>query len=259
MIPAPLLPDRPRPLVFAHRGCSSLAPENTLAAFNMAREVNAPGIELDVHLCASGELVVAHDDTFTRTAGDSRAVADLTFKEIRAMDVGSFFDPCFKGENPPLLEEILEEFCPGLYVDIELKTRKIKGDPLPDLAAEKIIALGDRVLRSVSVSSFNPFSLIAFKKACPLIPTALIWSADKEVPAILRRGLGRFIAPCDYLKPVYVQAKGISHGGRSRLRKRPIVPWTIDDPVLAEQMLRLGCEGLITNRPQDMARIIAYP
>jgi len=65
----PLLPDRPRPLLFAHRGCSSLAPENTMAAFATALRVGSPGVELDVHRCATGELVVAHDDCFTaRTA-----------------------------------------------------------------------------------------------------------------------------------------------------------------------------------------------
>ena len=97
----PLLPDRKRPMLFAHRGCSSLAPENTMASFKKAREVGAPGIELDIHVCKSGELVVVHDDTFQRTAGDSRAIADLTLAEIQAIDVG-------KGERPPLLDDGLE-------------------------------------------------------------------------------------------------------------------------------------------------------
>jgi glycerophosphoryl diester phosphodiesterase len=252
MSSVPLLPDRKRPLVFAHRGCSSLAPENTFASFKKAREIGAPGIELDIHVCASGELVVAHDDTFQRTAGDARAVKSLNFEEIKAVDIGSFFDPAFKGERPPLLDDVLEEFCPGMYIDIELKTRETKNDPLPGLLAEKLKRFGDRAQKSVTVSSFNPFSLLAFKKLCPQIPTAVIWSADTEVPFILRHGFGRILAHCDYLKPVYHQVNSFSRFRYTTLEGRPMIPWTVDEPQLAEKLLKTGCIGIITNRPQDM-------
>jgi glycerophosphoryl diester phosphodiesterase len=249
---APLLPDRKRPLVFAHRGCSSLAPENTQAAFHKARETGAPGIELDIHLCASGELVVAHDDTFQRTAGDPRNIEDLRYEEIRTIDVGSFFNPAFRNERAPLLEEVLENFCPGMYIDIELKTRKTKDDPLPGRLAETLQRFGDRALKSVTVSSFNPFSILAFKRLCPQVPTAIIWSADAEVPLILRRGFGRILSRCDYLKPVHRQVNPVSRLWFGGLPGRPLVPWTIDDRGLAARMLKTGCAGIITNRPQDM-------
>jgi glycerophosphoryl diester phosphodiesterase len=243
-----LLPDRKRPLIFAHRGCSSLAPENTMMAFKKAREVGAPGIELDIHICRSKELVVAHDDTFQRTAGDSRAIADLTLPEIQVIDVG-------KGEHPPILDDVLEEFCPGMYIDIELKTRKTRDDPLPAFLAEKLNRFGDKALKSVTVSSFNPFSLAAFKKLCPQISTSIIWSADAEVPPILRYGFGRFLSHCDYLKPVHRQVNRLSHFRLSVLERRPMVPWTIDDPALTEKMLQAGCIGIITNRPQDVGTL----
>jgi glycerophosphoryl diester phosphodiesterase len=253
----PLFPGRARPLVFAHRGCSSLAPENTMAAFKKARETGAPGLELDVHAAATGDLVVAHDDTFRRTApaganGGGRVLEELSWAEIRAIDVGSFFDPRFSGERPPLLEEALEELCPGIYVDIELKTRKTKNDPLPGLVAEKLRSLGDRALKSVCVSSFNPFALLSFKKLCPPVPTAIIWCADEEVPLILRRGFGRFLSSCDYLKPAHLQAARFFRFPGGALEKRPVVPWTVDDRVLAEGLVKMGCAGIITNRPQDM-------
>jgi glycerophosphoryl diester phosphodiesterase len=135
-----LLPDRQRPLLFAHRGLSSLAPENTMAAFFKAREKGAQGIELDIHICASGELVVAHDDNFERTApgqtgGSPRAIEEMTYEEIRRVDVGAAFGSqstvqessaaapgSFRGEHPPLLTEVLETFCPEMYIDIELNT-----------------------------------------------------------------------------------------------------------------------------------------
>jgi glycerophosphoryl diester phosphodiesterase len=252
MSSVPLLPNRKRPLVFAHRGCSSLAPENTFASFKKAREIGAPGIELDVHICASGELVVAHDDTFHRTAGDPRAIKDLSLNEIKTLDIGSFFDPAFKGEHPPLLEDVLEEFCPEMYIDIELKTRKTKDDPLPGLLAEKLKQFGDGAQKSVTVSSFNPFAILSFKQLCPQIPTAIIWSADTEVPLILRYGFGRILSHCDYLKPIYKQANSFSRFRFTTLEGHPIVPWTIDALQLPEKMLKIGCTGIITNRPQDM-------
>jgi glycerophosphoryl diester phosphodiesterase len=223
-----------------------------MPSFTKARETGAPGLELDIHVCASGELVVAHDDTFKRTAGDGRSVAELKYGEIKGIDVGSFFDPAFRGERPPLLEEVLEAFCPDMYIDIELKTRKTKNDPLPGRLAETLARFGDRALKSVTASSFNPFGIGVFKRFCPHVPTAIIWSADKEVPPILRSGFGRFLSQCDYLKPVYRQVNPFSRFWLSGVEGRPLVPWTIDDRALAERMLKTGCTGIVTNRPQDM-------
>jgi glycerophosphoryl diester phosphodiesterase len=254
-----LLPDRSRPLLFAHRGCSSLAPENTFASYRTAREMGAPGIELDVHRCNSGRLVVTHDDNYKRTAphhfpADTRTIEDMDWDEIKTIDVGSFFDPAFSGERCPLLEDVLEEFCPDLYVDIELKTRKTTDDALPEAVAKLLKAMGPATERAVTISSFNPFALVSFKKAhgggAAGIPTAIIYCVDEEVPWILRRGAGRFISACDYAKPKYDQVSRRGVWGMTTLEKRPVVPWTVDDPALAVGLLKTGCEGIITNCPQ---------
>ena len=256
-----ILPDRARPLLFAHRGCSSLAPENTMAAFRKARELGIPGLELDIHVCATGELVVAHDDNFLRTApsganAGSRDIEELPLKEIRAVDVGSFFDPVFAGERPPLLEEVLEEFCPALYIDIELKSGRVLGDELPGLTAKKLEEFGKAVEEAVTVSSFNPFSIAAFKRACPRIPTAIIYSESKDVPRILRRGFGRHIAACTYVKPDHRLVNQASFSRIAVREKRPMIPWNIDDPATARAMLRQGCDGIISNRPQDLSAFV---
>jgi len=273
---APLLPERKRPLVFAHRGCSSLAPENTMASFKKARECGAPGIELDIHVTLDGKLIVAHDDNFLRTAlpgnnGNGKKVEELTLDEIRHIDVGSFFGKEWQSERPPLLEDVLEEFCPDMYVDIELKSRKRKDDPLPILLAEKLKSLNQTISPSVTVSSFNPFCLKTFKeewkkiqnanaaKKIMDIPTAIIWCADREVPPILRYGFGRFLSGCDYLKPIHEQVTAFTALWLSKMIGWSIVPWTVDDSLLAKKMICLGCEGIITNRPQDLANIFSSP
>jgi glycerophosphoryl diester phosphodiesterase len=230
-----------------------------MAAFALARDRGCPGLELDIHASLGGELVVVHDDTFVRTAGggyngEGRRVEELRLEEIRRIDAGAYFGPPFRGEGPPLLEEVVEAFCPGMYIDIELKTKKIRNDPLPALAAEKIRSFGPRIMESLAVSSFNPFALRAFKERCPGIPTAIIWCVDPEVPLVLRRGFGRFISRCDYLKPRHTELGRLSPPRLSR--GRPLVPWPVDTPEDAERMLTLGCQGLITNRPQDLGRFL---
>jgi glycerophosphoryl diester phosphodiesterase len=232
-----------------------------MTSFRKAREEGAPGLELDVHVCASGELVVAHDDTYKRTAppddnGGGRNIEELTLAEIRRIDVGSFFGSAFSGERPPLLEEALEEFCPGMYIDIELKSRKTRGDTLPGLIAEKLRRFGDRIREAVTLSSFNPFCLGRFKGLCPQFPAAVIWSAGSEVPPVLRYGLGRFLVPCDYVKPVHTQLSPRRYSRLAEKEGLPVIPWTIDDPAAARRMLALGCQGIITNRPQDMKDLL---
>jgi glycerophosphoryl diester phosphodiesterase len=233
-----------------------------MAAFRKARETGAPGIELDVHVCATGELVVAHDDNFLRTAQEGanaggRNIEELSLKEIRSIDVGSFFDPAFKDEGPPLLEEVLEEFCPAMYIDIELKSVKMGNDVLPRLVAEKLRSLGKAVEEAVTVSSFNPLSIAVFKKVSPHIPTAIIYSDDSDdVPWFFRRGFGRIIANSDYVKPKHTLVTGAAFSRIAVRERRPMIPWTVDDRETASAMLRQGCEGIISNRPQDMAAVI---
>ncbi len=259
---AQLLSGRSRPLIFAHRGCSSLAPENTMASFKLARTVGAPGIELDIHLCASGELVVIHDDNLKRTTGLDKPVEEATWDEIRSLDAGSWFGPAFAGERVPLLEEVLDEFIPGTYIDIELKSRRRGQDPLPRAFA-KMLKEREAALRAshpeagelwswITVSSFNPLTLGAFKKEASEYATSIIWCNDAELPAYLHQGEGRWISRCDYLKPIHDKATRLSHAFLSGVGRRPMVPWVVDDGDLARKLIARGCAGVITNRPQDI-------
>ena len=256
----PLLPDFKRPLLFAHRGCSSLAPENTMASFRLAREVGAPGLELDIHRCATGELVVVHDANFKRTTGVDLRAEDEPYAEIRKLDAGSIKGASFAGERIPLLTDVIDEFSGGMYIDIELKTKKTKNDPLPEALAALLRDLSktNRDLpRRIVVSSFNPLALAAFKRAAGEYATAVIWCADGEVPFFLRSGQGRWLSSCDYLKPIKTKATPLSLALLSRIGGRPIVPWTVDDPAEARILVGRGCAGVVTNRPQDLVPLLS--
>jgi glycerophosphoryl diester phosphodiesterase len=250
-----LLPGLARPLVFAHRGLSSLAPENTMSAFKLARDMGVPGLELDVHLTSDGKLVVAHDHSTGRIAETALDIERSTLKELQALDVGSWKGDRWKGERLITLAELFEEFGEGLYYDVELKSN-IAADYGLEAAVAACLrdafasrgGLAGRIL----VSSFNPMSLARFKYLSPAIPTASIWSADVDVPPYLRHGEGRWIGKVDALKPDAAKVRRLSSIRWRRLGRYPILPWTVDDGAEATRLLALGCEGVISNKPQEL-------
>ncbi len=252
----PLLPDFPRPLVFAHRGLSARAPENTRAAFGLAMKEGIPGIELDVHLSADGKLVVIHDHFTGRTAPGSRElsgspdgfkVETTAWDVLRRLDAGSWKGPEYASECLMLLCELFDETGGRVYYDIELKSGAKADYGLEKALAHEIArsGLGNRCL----VSSFNPFSLARFKGFAPEIPTGIIWCRSEELPFFLRRGEGRWIAAADYLKPDHVLAKPASRIAWKLTGHSTFVPWTVDEPTEARRLLALGAEGLISNDP----------
>jgi glycerophosphoryl diester phosphodiesterase len=110
------------PLIFAHRGSSALAPENTIAAFRRAIKDSADAVELDIHLSKDGELAVIHDDRIDRTTTGTGYVKKLTFSEIQKFDAGSWFDQKYSGEIIPSLTDILS-LCKGrIGINIEIKS-----------------------------------------------------------------------------------------------------------------------------------------
>ena len=108
--------------VFAHRGASAYAPENTLAAFRLAEEQGADGIELDVQLTKDGQVVVIHDENIDRTGTGTGAVRDYTLEELRKLSFHNHME-AYEGEKIPTLEEVLTFVKQGrMEVNIELKT-----------------------------------------------------------------------------------------------------------------------------------------
>ena len=110
----------------AHRGASGvgLAPENTLAAVEKALEIGVDLVEVDVHLTADGHPVVIHDRTVDRTTDGIGAVETMTLDQIRMLDAGSWFDPAFRGERIPTLEEALDLAHRRALLLVEVKTEE---------------------------------------------------------------------------------------------------------------------------------------
>lgn len=233
-----LLPEATRPLIFAHRGYSSAAPENTLAAFSLAWEKGIPGVEFDIRICGSGELVVFHDADLERITGVRGTVEKTDLDVIRALDAGS-------GEKIPLMSEVLELAPEWAYFDIELKIADHNAKKMAGMLAEELEEQG--LANRCLVSSFYPSAVRAMKVAGKGIPVAWIHTSDLEQNQHAKYLVGRVLAGAPVLKPQWQCA--IEMLKKNRSQKRPIIPWTINDTAVARRCLELGAEGIISDDP----------
>ena len=162
------------PKVFAHRGASAYAPENTLPAFELAARQGADGIELDVHLSKDGELVVIHDETLDRTTNGTGAVKDRTLAELQALCADNGMSG-FADARIPTLREVLELVRPtGMLVNIELKTSLVWYDGIEEKTLALVEALG--MQERVIYSSFNHYSIERVRQLAPQAQTAYLFA-----------------------------------------------------------------------------------
>lgn len=222
----------PTPQIWAHRGASAYAPENTLEAFALAADQGADGIELDVQLSADGALAVIHDETVDRTTTGTGAVADLPMDQLAALGV-------------PTLDEVFAAVAPtGMLVNVELKNgiNFYPGIEQKVLAAIEAAGLRERVL----VSSFNHYSLKTLQQLDRGIPVGLLFAEGLYLPWEYAAGFGaRAIHPALPFLQVpgvveYAHAAGIE-----------VNVWTVDEPDHLAACVRLGVDAIITNRPDD--------
>jgi glycerophosphoryl diester phosphodiesterase len=227
-----------RPLVIAHRGASADAVENTLAAFRLAREEGADGVELDVMRCATGEVIVFHDDDLERLGKRAGLVRALPLAALREVDLGG-------GERIPLLDEVLEELGP-LLVNIELKSQSRLADDGLASSVAAIVARHETGARAV-VSSFDPWLLARFRRRAPAVATGLLFAHDQSLP--LRRAWSAAL-----LRPAALHPEALLIDARAvrawHARGYAINVWTVDDAAELRLLAALGVDGLITNRPK---------
>jgi glycerophosphoryl diester phosphodiesterase len=247
------------PLVIAHRGASSDAPENTLAAFRLAWEQGADGIEGDFRLTADGRVVCIHDSDTKRVAGHALVVRDATYDDLRTLDVGAWQGETWRGEKIPSLEEVLALVPAGKMLQIELKTGPEIVAPLADAIERSAIDS-----KQLLLIAFDADAIAACKQRMPQIKCHWLtnykqqasgnWSPTPgEVIATIRRigadGFGSASRP-EVFDEAFVR----------QLRTAGIDEfhvWTVDDPEVARFYRRLGAWGLTTNRPEKLRAELA--
>ena len=127
-----------KPIIIGHRGASAYAPENTLAAFNLALDQGADAVELDAKLSLDGEIVVIYDPTLERTTDSKGLVNSKTFAELKKLDAGSYFSSQFRGEKIPALREVFEAVGGKIIINVELTNYGLYGDGLAEKVSDLV-------------------------------------------------------------------------------------------------------------------------
>ncbi|MEN4011020.1 MAG: glycerophosphodiester phosphodiesterase family protein [Chloroflexota bacterium] len=236
--------DIPQPVIFAHRGASAHAPENTLSAFRLAVQHQADAIELDAKLSADGEVMVIHDQTVDRTTNASGKVSSFNAVELQGLDAGSHFSAQFKGEPVPTLEQVLAEFGNQVFINIELTNYASPRDALPEKAAAlvKKFHLEARVL----FSSFHPNNLRRVARVLPQCPLAIL-ALPGVTGMLMRSWLGLRIAR-HVLHP-HLRDASPALITREHKRRRRVHVWTVNDPQDMRRLFRDGVDGIFTDDP----------
>lgn len=233
--------------VWAHRGASAYAPENTIEAFQLAVEQGADGIELDVHLSKDGYVVVAHDETLERVSDGTGRIVDHTLAQLQALTFNRTH-PDFSRAKMPLLEQVLALIAPtDLTINIEIKSGIVlyEGIEQKTLDLVKAYHMQDRVI----YSSFNHFSLMQLRALDPSVHIGLLYQAAMVDPHVYAMHL-----KADAIHPFYpsvLLGPGVVEGCQKA--GVAIHPYTVDNPAHLVALGEKGIEAVITNVP-DVAR-----
>ena len=240
--------------IIAHRGSSFLAPENTLAAVELAWQEGADAVEGDFRLTADGHIVCMHDADLKRTAGIDRRVDQCTLAELRSYDVGSWKAPQFAGQHMPTLAELLATVPPGKRYFIEVKCG---AEIIPELArSTAACGLADHQMVFISLEA-NVIETI--KKKIPQCPA--YWVVEfkqknlplppgESVPLPLPLGEARR-EPCRTGRGEERTAKNLP------IQQAPQTDWTPtpDELLRTAEQLKIDGLDLMATTPMDTSPI----
>jgi glycerophosphoryl diester phosphodiesterase len=235
--------------VWAHRGASGYAPENTAAAFRIAAEMGADGVELDVQLTKDDRLVVIHDEIIDRVSDGTGPVADYGLAELKRFNFNKkgITEPLFA--EAPTLEEVCEMLADTeLVVNIELKTglRFYAGIEEKTLAVVRAYGMEERVI----YSSFNHYSVMRMKELAPSARTGLLFGGGIIVAAAACEKLGVTAVHPDLGALRY---PGLVRDAKARGIK--IHAWTANEDADLRFCFENGVDAVVTNFPDRALRI----
>jgi glycerophosphoryl diester phosphodiesterase len=231
------------PYVWGHRGASAYAPENTLPAFNLAREMGAVGVELDVQLTADGRLVCIHDETLDRTTTGAGPVGTRTLDELKVYEATNGMSG-FAGTTIPTLDEVFELYAgTDMVVNVELKNSVMPYHGME----EKVLALVDAagMQNRVLLSTFNHISLVKLHELGTTVPTAMLFGEPLFRPWRYAQTLhvSGINPPHQYLRYV---PKLVA---RAKELGLTVNPWTVNDADDMRRVIDLDVDAIITNFP----------
>ena len=231
-------------MVIAHRGASSYAPENTLAAFDLALQMGVDHIELDVDFTSDGHIVVIHDHTVDRTTNGSGPVTSHTLAALREMDAGSWFGAQFAGERIPTFDEVLARYKGRAHIHTEIKGHS------PSLSQRTADLIRKRGMESqVTITSFQSARLEEMRAYAPELPRG--WLVREVSDTIIEQahamGVTQFCPRANAVTPELIR----------RLHAEGFVAraWGVSTEELMQQVVQAGADGMTVNFPD---KLIAY-
>jgi glycerophosphoryl diester phosphodiesterase len=235
-------------LIFAHRGYSSLYPENTMLAFREAEKVGSDGIELDVQLTKDGEVVVIHDEKVNRTTNGTGFVKDLSYQEIRKLDAGYSNKMLVKKEPIPSLIEVFDWMKTNdMICNIELKNGIFPYEGIEEkvLSLIREYELSDRVI----ISSFNHYSIIHFYLLAPDIEIAPLFAEGIYMPWVYTQSIRAKGYHPNYLA---INEEIIQSSIENGIAVRP---YTVNKEEVMRSLFSINCTAIITDDPVKAQRI----
>ncbi|MGQ8336480.1 glycerophosphodiester phosphodiesterase family protein [Sunxiuqinia sp. A32] len=228
-----------QPKFIAHRGASHLAPENTVSSANLAWQLGADAVEIDVHLSKDGKVMVIHDANTEKTSGEAYEIKDTESSVLRKLDVGSWKADKYSGEKIPVLEEVIETIPEGKTLVIEIKCGS---EVLPSL--KSIIDKSGKSDR-ITFIGFGWSTILDTKKAFPESPCYWLCNDISELNQRLAEVADNGLEGVNLYHKI-IDEKIMQMANDNRLE---VLTWTVDEPSEAERLVELGVVGITTNRP----------
>lgn len=230
------------PLVWAHRGASGYAPENTLAAFGLAAQQGADGVELDIQFTRDRQIVVCHDEKIDRTSDHKGLVRDYTLEELKAMNFDNG-NKAYEGEQIPTIEEVFDLLRPtDLTINIELKTGIIFYEGIEEAIVGAVHKAGFE--KRVIYSSFNHATVVKLRKLDPEVPAGFLYmDGTLDMPEYAEKHGVPALHPALY----NIQFPGFLEDCRARGIELNV--WTVNEERYMKLCEKAGVHAIITNYP----------
>lgn len=236
--------------IISHRGANKYTPQNTLHAFRKAVEIGTDGFETDVHITKDGKIVLCHNYTIDETSTGKGEISTKTLEELKRYDFGSYFNKRFENTEIPTIDEFLEYVS---TTDIDVLNIEIKSPKENETAivretvrAVKEHGLFDKLL----ISSFDPKLLVEAKQIDPACKTGFLYAPNR---LITLKVFWRAVAfaksiNADAIHPqfLFVNEKLVKDAHKAGIM---VNPWTVNDPIFIEKMIKCGVDGIITDLP----------
>ncbi|MGW0018314.1 glycerophosphodiester phosphodiesterase [Rhodococcus sp. NPDC003382] len=247
-----------RPRVVAHRGASAAKPEHTLAAYELALQEGADGLECDVRLTRDGHLVCIHDRTIDRTSSGTGVVSEMTLAELSAFDYGKPGEPASLLTLRQLLELVLDwtSVPVKLFVETKHPVRYgglVEAKLLAELARFGLATPASADFSRVVVMSFAASAVWRIRRSAPLLPTVLLGDTSHY----LGGGAATTVGATAIGPSIATLREHRDLVDRAAAAGRATYCWTVDDPADVELCRALGVGWVATNHPGRTKQLLA--